>query len=224
MYMENSNYSVYELVSPVECTTFINIYCRQPEKNQKTAYQYSDDYFTQDECLSITDKKYSRICQVDCVILHLNSRPLQKSDFADIEINLSKRFIEKLYCAIKPGAVVVIKGQIQLALTIQGLITFCNIFFDSLKKPIRLTSFNSYVRILKAEGFKNIRSFNVVSGWDDPHSIISTDYIASKYFFSDYIESRRRVYSYPRYFFIKLLITFNLVRYMEKNFLVVAQK
>jgi hypothetical protein len=78
--------------------------------------------------------------------------------------------------------------------------------------------------MLKAQGFKNIRSFNVVSSWDSPSAIISTEYTPSKYFFSNYVESRRKKYTYFRFLFIKFLIAFNLIRYLEGDFLVVAQK
>lgn len=222
--MDASDNDLYKLVLPIECNTFIELYYRQPEKHCKTENQHIDEFLAQDEFLPITEKNYSPIRKIDCVILHPTCRAVHKDKCPDLQTNSSGLFIEQIYGALKPEAAVVIKGQIQLEFSMQGLINLFNIFSDSLKKPDYATSFNSYLRLLRDQGFRNIRSFIVVSGWNDPHSLVSTDYTTSKYFFTNYIESHRKEYSYFKYLFMKLLVTLNLICYMEKNFLIVAQK
>ena len=226
MSTENSIYDLYRLVIPVECATFINVYCRQPENTCKTTQLDLAHTLTQDEFLNEIAENDSPQCKVDCVILHpcYNITPPHKSEVTDIEINFDERFIKKLYFGLKPGGQVVIRGQIPFEFTLLGALKLCSQAFEWPRKPNRLRSFSGYTRILKAQGFKNIRSFNVVSGWDDPFSIVSTEYTASKHFFSTYVENHREIYSYIKYLFMKFLIKLNLIRYLEGNFLIVAQK
>ena len=225
MDIDNSNYDVYKLVLPVECTTFINIHCWQSEGNGKIILPAIGNFFTQEEFSENANKKGSPISKVDCVILHLTiNKTFIAHDATDNEVHLSESFIEQLYCVLKPSAVVIIRCQIPLEFTVQGMISLFMIALEWLKKPFYLRSFSSYERMLKAKRFKNIRSFNVVSGWDSPFAIISTENTASKYFFSNYVENRRKKYTHLRYFFMKSLVALNLIRYLEGNFLIVAQK
>ncbi len=223
MNIDNSNYDVYRLVLPVECTTFVNVYCRQSKSNYRTKQSDMGIYFTKEESLSIADSDYISLDKADCIIIHpTSSRPAHNP--SDIEIVLNKHLLNKLFYILKPGAAVIIRGETPLECTKQGLTNFRSTALRWLKKPILLMSFNGYVQMLENQGFKGTRSFNVVSGWDNPSSIVSTDYTASKYFFSSYIESRRKEYTLLRYILLKSLINLNIFRYLESNFLVVAQK
>ncbi|MEE9355076.1 MAG: hypothetical protein V3U75_05745 [Methylococcaceae bacterium] len=225
MKTDKSNHDIYRLVVPVECETFIDVYCQQSEVNRSRKHIDIGNCFVQNESLSTTNKEYIPLGNVDCIVLHPTKiRSAYKHNPADTELYFNKLFIKKLYYALKPGAVIIIRGQIQIKLTMQGLLNLFSIMLEWLKAPVRFSSFSGYMRILKAQGFVNTRSFNVVSGWDNPFCIVSTDYTASKYFFSTYIESRRKEYTYLRYLFMKSLITLNIIRYLEGSFLVVAQK
>ncbi len=225
MGIDISSYDIYKLVLPVECTTFINIHCWQPEGNGKIILPAIGNFFTQEAFSENANKKGSPISKVDCVILHLTiNKTFMAHDVTDSEVQLSESFIEQLYCVLKPNAVVIIRRQISLEFTVQGMINLCRIALEWLKKPFFLKSFSGYDRMLKAKKFKNIRSFNVVSGWDSPFAIISTEHTASKYFFSTYVENRRKKYTHLKYFFMKFLVALNLIRFLEGDFLIVAQK
>lgn len=222
MYDVNSNF--FQLVSPIKCKTFINVLSQQPAENYNLNQSHAQDSITHDEFVVLLEKKDSLVSRVDCVILHSTCRPFYKNTPDENEIDLSENLIEKLYCTLRPGAVAVIKGEISIKFNLRGLVSFAASFQNWLKKPIRLTGFGSYVKILNRHGFRNTRTFNILSSWNAPHTIISTDYTASKFFFSNYIEVRREEYTLFKYLIIKLLISLNLIRYMEKSFLVVTQK
>ena len=81
-----------------------------------------------------------------------------------------------------------------------------------------------YVHRLRRAGFRNAQVFNVIPDHLHPQHLVSAERDASGAYFKNVIEDRRANISYPNYLFRRLLLWLNAFPYVERSYLVFAQK
>lgn len=90
-----------------------------------------------------------------------------------------------------------------------------------LRRPL---TYWGYIRCLRHAGYGNPQVFNVIPDYLQPQHVVSAEREASTAYFRNIIEVRRANLSYPRYLFRRLLLHLNAFPYVERCYLIVAQK
>ncbi len=168
----------------------------------------------------------------DLVVLHgaLDRAP----NPAAVEAGLGRsELLTTAYRALRPGGMIAVSGfnllhpRFMRALVARWLARCFRTSGASEERASDLRSpltYWGYVRSLRRAGYRNVQVFNVIPDYLHPQHVVSARREASAAYFRNVIEVRRANLSYPRYLFRLLLLHLNAFPYVERCYLIVAQK
>ena len=168
----------------------------------------------------------------DLVILHgtLDRSP----SHADREASLGRdEMLAIAYRSLRPGGLIAVSGfnllhprsmRAFLARKIKRLFRSAHASQWQASDTHRPLTYWGYIRCLRRAGYRNVHVFNVIPDYRRPQHVVSAQREASAAYFRNVIEVRRASLSYPRYLFRRLLLHLNAFPYVERCYLIVAQK